>query len=195
MGTFEKLGILVIVVIIVMILAVAVYQWGGATEPVVEGDLPDPLTIRYLEDLEEPERASDGTQERVAPQDAWPGGIPKEYEIRKNDKVWILVVNNWRLKESFIAAISAANPRADMRRLLPGQILKIPDPSAYVRKAGRASRQSNARRYEIQIGDTLESIADRHLGSRLRWRDIVKLNPGLNPKRLMEGQVISIPVR
>ena len=30
MGSFEKLGILVIVVIIVMILAVAIYQWGGA---------------------------------------------------------------------------------------------------------------------------------------------------------------------
>ena len=38
MGTFEKLGILVIVVIIVMILAVAIYQWGGAaTEPVYGG--------------------------------------------------------------------------------------------------------------------------------------------------------------
>ena len=196
MGTFEKLGILVIVVIIVMILAVAVYQWGGAAEPVVEGDLPDTLTIRYLEDLAEPERVSDGTQQRVAPHlDTWPGGIPKEYEIRKNDKVWILVVRKWRIKESFIAAISAANPRADMKRLLPGQTLKIPDPSAYVLKAGRASGGSNARRYEIQIGDTLESIADRHLGSRLRWRDIVQLNPGLNPKRLMEGQVISIPVK
>ena len=33
MGSFEKLGILVIVVIIVMILAVAIYQWGGADAP------------------------------------------------------------------------------------------------------------------------------------------------------------------
>ena len=30
MGSFEKLGILVIVIIIVMILAVAIHQWGGA---------------------------------------------------------------------------------------------------------------------------------------------------------------------
>jgi hypothetical protein len=36
MGSFEKLGILVIVVIIVMILAVAIYQWGGTGMPGME---------------------------------------------------------------------------------------------------------------------------------------------------------------
>ena len=86
-----------------------------------------------------------------------------------------------------------------MRRLRPGQKLAIPDPSPYVRKAGTSRTptgpRGTTRRYEVQIGDTLESIAYRHLGARKRWKDIVKLNPGLNPKRLMEGQEIYLPLK
>ena len=199
MGTFEKLGILVIVVIIVMILAVAIYQWGGSTpEPATQTpDLPYPLTIRTLGELEGLDE--DGVEPDAPDVATWPGGIPKTWVIQRNDKVWVLVVKRWKLKDSFIAAITASNPAADMRRLRPGQKLTIPDPSPYVRKAG-ADRtpkgpSATARRYEVQIGDNLESIAYRHLGSRKRWTDIVALNPGLNPKRLMEGQEIYIPLK
>lgn len=198
MGTFEKLGILVIVVIIVMILAVAIYQWGGAAEPAAQTrDLPDPLTIRYLEELEtqpvEPEtrRAQD-----PAP-NTWPGEIPKVYVIQPNDKVWVLVVKRWRLKDSFISAIAAANPAVDMKRLRPGKKIVIPDPAAYAQKPGSKRRAARAgtRRYVIAEGDNLESIAYRHLGSRQRWTDIVDLNPGLSPKRLMPGQEIDLPLK
>ena len=205
MGTFEKLGILVIVVIIVMILAVAIYQWGGAaSEPAAQTpDFPYPLTIRTLGELEglDDERGESAASGQAAAPDVatWPGGIPKTYVIQRNDKVWVLVVKRWKLKDSFIAAITAANPAADMKRLRPGQKLTIPDPSSYVRKAGAGRTptgpNATARRYEVQIGDNLESIAYRHLGSRKRWKDIVALNPGLNPKRLMEGQEIYIPLK
>ncbi|MHC4133408.1 MAG: LysM peptidoglycan-binding domain-containing protein [Planctomycetota bacterium] len=201
MGTFEKLGILVIVVIIVMILAVAIYQWGVVTEPATQTpDLPDPLTIRYLEELEE-QRVDPGapaTEDPAPDADTWPGGIPRTYVVQPNDKVWVLVVKRWKLKDLFIAAIAAANPAANMRRLLPGQKLAIPDPSPYVRKPGSDRTQGprrTTRRYEVQIGDTLESIAYRHLGARKRWKAIVELNPGLNPKRLMEGQEIYLPLK
>lgn len=199
MGTFEKLGILVIVVIIVMILAVAIYQWGGnATEPLVATvDVPDPLKIVYIDDLIE--RTEDPPPPGPAEGDLWPGGIPKSYTIQRNDKVWVLVVKRWHLKRAFIAAIGAANPRIDMNRLLPGQKLVIPDPSSYRRgvaaEAEEASPEPGQRLYEIQTGDTLESIAFRHLGSKIRWRDIVAVNPGLNPVRLMEGQEIVIPLK
>ncbi|MHC4547578.1 MAG: LysM peptidoglycan-binding domain-containing protein [Planctomycetota bacterium] len=201
MGTFEKLGVLVIVVIIVMILAVAIYQWGGAaTEPVAAApELPDPLTIRYLDELDGERAESPPPDAAVTPDaDTWPGDIPKRYTIAPNDRVWVLVVKRWHLKESFIPAIAAANPRANLQRLRPGQTLVIPDPSAYLRGATTKSprtRGRGTRRYEVQIGDTLESIAFRHLGSRQRWPDIISLNPGLNPKRLQEGQEIILPVR
>jgi len=204
MGTFEKLGILVIVVIIVMILAVAIYQWGGAaSEPATQTpDFPYPLTIRTLGELEglDDERGEPAASGKVGSPDAatWPGGIPKTYVIRRNDKVWVLVVKRWKLKDKFIAAITAANPAADMKRLRPGQKLKIPDPSPYVRKAGagRARKGPSATtRYEIQIGDNLESIAYRHLGARKRWREIEALNPGLNRMRLKVGQEIYLPLK
>ena len=197
MGTFEKLGILVIVVIIVMILAVAIYQWGGAAEPAAQTpDLPDPLTIRYLEELEaQPEPRPEEDPAEGA--DTWPGGIPKVYVIQPNDKVWVVVVNHWKLKHSFVTAIEAANPAVNMKKVRPGTKLVIPDPTRYVRKPGakRAAARAGTRRYVIAEGDNLESIANRHLGSRQRWTDIVDLNPGLNPSRLMPGQEIRLPVR
>lgn len=196
MGTFEKLGILVIVIIIVMILAVAIYQWGGAAEPATRTpDLPDPLTIRYLEELEaQPVEA--GT--RSAPDaDTWPGGVPRVHVIEPKDRMWVLVVKRWELKDAFISAIEAANPAVDMKKLVPGTRLVIPNPARYMRKpgTGRSAARAGTRRYVIEEGDKLESIAHRHLGSRQRWTDIVDLNPGLNPKRLMPGQEIRLPLK
>jgi len=202
MGTFEKLGILVIVVIIVMILAVAIYQWGGAGSPgagpVVEVPATT-LTVKTIDDLV-------GQDENAAPKppasgDAatWPGGIPKRYVVARDDKVWVLVVKRWELKESFIHEIEKSNPKIDFRRLRPGMELVVPDPSSYSRstaeKQAPAPKTPGVRRYEVQGGDTLESIAFRHLGSKTRWPDIVALNPGLDPQHLFAGQEIYLPVK
>ncbi len=47
-------------------------------------------------------------------------------------------------------------------------------------------------RYKIKNGDTLEEIAAKHLGSKSKWKEIVKWNEGLNPARLKVGQEIVI---
>jgi len=198
MGTFEKLGILVIVVIIVMILAVAIYQWGGtAAEPFAATPQGSGLLTVNLDDLpdeDEPE-APPAVPEVPPTPDMWPGGIPKRYVIQKDDKLWVIVVRRWALKESFIAAIVAANPRVDVKRLRPGKELSIPDPSAYRTSRAPVAASGAGRTYEVQGGDTLESIAHRHLGKRSRWHEIVDLNPSLNPDRLMEGQEILLPLK
>jgi nucleoid-associated protein YgaU len=200
MGTFEKLGILVIVVIIVMILAVAIYQWGGAggaeTTTVVGTSTPPTITVKTLDEL----AREDAEAAKTAPvQDpgVWPGGIPKRYRVQRDDKMWVLVVKRWGLKESFLKAVEQANAKIDFKRLKPGTEIVIPDPSAYTRtnseKQSQPQKPSGARLYEVKGGDTLESIAFLHLGAKTRWHDIVSMNPGLEPKRLFEGQEIYLP--
>jgi len=202
MGTFEKLGILVIVVIIVMILAVAIYQWGGTgSEPgAVVGNSEAPLVIhrKLPDDYRRSGGDRDGTDDVAAngDEDTWEGGIPKRYEIRANDKVWSLVYTRWGLRDSFIQRIRRANPDKKMARLQIGDVLVIPNPARY-RRGTRTDDggPANARRYEVQEGDKLESIARKHLGKPWRWKEILELNPGLEPRGLRVGQVIWIPAR
>lgn len=47
-------------------------------------------------------------------------------------------------------------------------------------------------RYKVKNGDTLEEIAAKHLGSKSKWKEILKWNEGLNPARLKVGQEIVI---
>jgi nucleoid-associated protein YgaU len=46
--------------------------------------------------------------------------------------------------------------------------------------------------YVIRSGDTLGAIAKRTLGAESRWEELVKLNPGLDPKRLKIGSTIRL---
>lgn len=46
--------------------------------------------------------------------------------------------------------------------------------------------------YVIKEGDTLGGIARRTLGSEAKWEELVKLNPGLDPKRLKIGTTIRL---
>ena len=199
MGTFEKLGILVIVVIIVMILAVAISQWGGIAES--DAAVASPTSALTVHDVVDPPAADPPTPDpRVDPApapaaEAWPGGVPKSYEIREGDSVWVLVVRRWGLKETFIAAIDAANPRVNVARVRPGVELAIPDPTPYRRGAAKRASAHGTRLYEVQVGDRLESIAKKHLGKRSRWKDILLLNPGLDARRLKPGQKLRLPAR
>jgi len=213
MGSFEKLGILVIVVIIVMILAVAIHQWGGTAGEGAPGDgtvargfVPGSITSAPLErDLGASDRtlpdappAADGGAADSATH--WPGGIPRRYTIQKDDVLWKLVVQRWKLKDSFTRAIEASNPKVNPQRLKVGDTLVIPDPGPYRQTPG--SKEAPAppadaatATYEVQAGDSFESIAKKVLGSSLRWNDIQALNPGIKPRALQQGQVIFVPVK
>ncbi len=47
--------------------------------------------------------------------------------------------------------------------------------------------------YTIQKGDTLWSIARARLGDGKRYKEIMELNPGLDPNKLKIGTVIKLP--
>ena len=50
-----------------------------------------------------------------------------------------------------------------------------------------------ASEYTVKSGDTLEGIARAQLGDGQKWKSIVDLNPGLDPKALKIGQKIKMP--
>ncbi|HUT61950.1 MAG TPA: LysM domain-containing protein [Phycisphaerae bacterium] len=49
------------------------------------------------------------------------------------------------------------------------------------------------RQYVVRKGDTFIGIARRELRSESRYREIVKLNPGVQPRKLRIGQAVLIP--
>ncbi len=57
--------------------------------------------------------------------------------------------------------------------------------------AGRAEPQ--IRLYEIKPNDTLGNIAQRELGSTAYWKEIQKLNPDIDPRRMQPGTQIRLP--
>ncbi len=109
----------------------------------------------------------------------------------------------------------ALNPGLDPQRLKEGQRLRIAfGPPARIEPAAKpaaepppqltqvaqvaqaappAKAQGKAKRYTVRPGDTLSEIAARELGSTRRWSEIVELNPGLAPRRLLAGQELQIP--
>lgn len=48
-------------------------------------------------------------------------------------------------------------------------------------------------RYLVARGETLASIAKKLFGDANRWREIVAVNPGLNPRKLKPGQTLTLP--
>ena len=201
MGTFEKLGILVIVVIIVMILAVAIYQWGGTGESPLAvpgaGEGGETLIIPNVDPFDRSGRSEGATKDAPdADGDQWATGHPKEYEIHKGDNLWDLV-QRWKLSESFVDAIRRANPGKDMKKLKPGDVIRIPNPRNYAKKtkAPGPKRTPSTRSYEVQEGDTLGEIASKHLGSAQRWQEITKLNPGVKPTNIRPGMKLLLPAK
>ncbi|MFY9341140.1 MAG: LysM peptidoglycan-binding domain-containing protein, partial [Planctomycetota bacterium] len=54
---------------------------------------------------------------------------------------------------------------------------------------------SNSRAYEVEKGETFESIAKDELGSAGRADEIALLNPGVDPTTLRPGQKLNLPIR
>ncbi|MGH7163775.1 MAG: LysM peptidoglycan-binding domain-containing protein [Planctomycetota bacterium] len=205
MGSFEKLGILVIVVIIVMILTVAIYQWGGTgsewtavadAAALAEEPAAPYVIVRDTETLAPPAAPAPAD---VASPASDPAGTPATelYEIQHGDVLSKLVVERWGLRYAFIQRIMDANPGIDMKALKAGQKLTIPAKEGFEAKPRRKSGPPGAgfRVYSVQDGDKLESIARSHLGNSGRWKEILKLNPGVDPKRLRQEQQLRIPLK
>lgn len=121
--------------------------------------------------------------------------------------------------ESRWREIQSLNPGIDPKRLKVGQTLEMPTGAAPVlivkpepakkasskttpakaapakapEKPAVAKAGSGAREHVVQRGETLRAIAKARLGDADRWREIVAVNPGLEPDRLRVGMKVRLP--
>lgn len=49
--------------------------------------------------------------------------------------------------------------------------------------------------YEVQPKDTFSSIAEKHLGSTVRWSEIQELNKNIDPGKMLPGTKIKLPAK
>jgi nucleoid-associated protein YgaU len=103
--------------------------------------------------------------------------------------------------------IAALNPGIDPNALRIGTVLALPvvaatpakpassvpgsSPPATARHAPPPPAGSSV--YVVRAGDTLGEIARRALGTSTRWKEILELNPGLDPQRLAIGARLRLP--
>ncbi|MEX1023458.1 MAG: LysM domain-containing protein [Planctomycetota bacterium] len=109
------------------------------------------------------------------------------------------------LKETGSDLISSASER--LRELTGGTESQptVIVPSEEVRRATTVEPPSTPKAapavaggdniYVVEVGDTLSEVSLSQLGTSKRWGDIVKANPGLDPKRLRVGMRLRMPAR
>ena len=86
---------------------------------------------------------------------------------------------------STVAQITAANPDVNPDALRPGQTLTIPSKTPPVSSAGSAGAI-----YTVKPNDTLWDIAAKY---GLFVNDLLAANPGVDPQRMMAGQILIVP--
>jgi LysM repeat protein len=131
----------------------------------------------------------------------------REYTIRSGDTLSQIsqrelgTKNRWR-------ELVELNPGLDPAHLLVGTKIRLtasvataakPEAQPAVKVASaptsdaKARPSSSTRSYTVRSGDTLSQIAQRELGTKERWRELVALNPGLDPARMHVGRVLNLP--
>lgn len=142
-----------------------------------------------------------------------------EYTVQKGDSL-VLIARKILGSEQRWTEIQALNDGLQPKSLKAGMKLKLPagaslagapsltgstDPPAGKtaaasgtknadRKTASSSRETHsASSYTVRSGDTLNSIATQRLGDKRRYKDIVALNPGLDPRHLTIGRVLEMP--
>jgi len=90
-----------------------------------------------------------------------------------------------------------ANPGLDPNRLRLGKKIVIPDIRGGLPKQSQVFIERNnplVRDYLVKPGDVLGRISRKELGSSKHIKRILEVNPGLDPKKIKVGQVISLPI-
>jgi hypothetical protein len=74
---------------------------------------------------------------------------------------------------------------------LPGIGFETTEPTALARRSSAPPGWF----YRVRAGDSLSTIAERELGTFKRYKEILALNPGIQPRSLPVGNVLRMPPR
>lgn len=88
--------------------------------------------------------------------------------------------------------IAKANPQIDPNKIKAGMVINLPNLQKQI-AAPQAQISANTEYYIIQTNDTLTGIAEKKLGDVKRWKEIEKLNPKIDSKKMQPGTQIIIP--
>ena len=145
-----------------------------------DGSLVDALARYNKSAVPDPRRIRKGVTIRVPPVETLRGGkAPRaSSEVARTDAP--------AMAASELVAVEARDTVGTDRRV---DVIETPAPSTRSTDSGRV--------YVVKKGDTLTSIAQRELGSKGRWKDIVAANGGSlkDPAALSPGMKIRIPSR
>lgn len=110
-----------------------------------------------------------------------PGG---KYTVQANDTLWEIATRY----DLTVAQLTAANPDVNPDALRPGQTLAIPSKAAPA--SATVATASTGAVYTVKPNDTLWNIATKY---GVFVNDLLAANPGVDPQRLMAGQILIVP--
>jgi len=189
------------------------------TEAVVTGD-PEPEAQQDL--TMGADRGGEKTPPAIDPKPS-PTAPEQTYILRQGETLYSVARKQYG-NGSFSSQLAEYNRDALPANLIPkaGTKLRIPDKSVLLAMSGRkaepivkdppaktdqdaGSAGSTSKKpdpkavpskpYVVKSGDTLDKISTRLLGTSKRWKEILDLNPGLDPKKLKVGQTIKVPAK
>ncbi|MHC4981616.1 MAG: LysM peptidoglycan-binding domain-containing protein [Planctomycetota bacterium] len=134
---------------------------------------------------------------RPAPSDR-PAGW-REYVVQKGDNGFSVIAANVYGDGTLWPAIAKANPGVESTSLRPDQVLLIPPkpekaPEPPAGPAGGIVFDGPARKYRVRLGDAgFWAISQEVYGTWQYWDLIRDANPGVDSRRLREGQELIIP--
>jgi nucleoid-associated protein YgaU len=124
------------------------------------------------------------------------------YTVQKGDSLMRIAAKTLGAKDRW-TEIRDLNHGVDARSLHVGQKLVIPASASKAgtdgkrvvpaKKPAAAPEASTSDTYLVRKGDTLKSIAERHLGSQERWKEIAAANPKVDPHHLAVGMSLKVP--
>ncbi|MDF1711995.1 MAG: LysM peptidoglycan-binding domain-containing protein [Akkermansiaceae bacterium] len=112
------------------------------------------------------------------PRTATKGG--RTHRIRSGDSYWSIA----RRFKTTVNALQAANPGVDPRRLTIGKLISIPGGDQSL------PTPASSGTYRVKSGDILGRISEAH---GIRLHQLLSANPGLNPRKLKIGTILTIP--